>query len=177
MTECGRYTVLVWDEDAKLYQARTVNETSVERKYASAPFRSPGGYEPLTRWEIVEMVRAFGLDVMDDVLPYVIDNDYEVVYAMLPNDETSMQLYRASLFDFVYPRSKSSYIGIGVTNYVNTLNEFIEMLVYSNNNLFVPFISNELIYVNLQTQVNWYAVSLRRNVLQKVLQHGLVEQV
>ena len=148
----------------------------VERECASAPFRSPGGYEPFTRWEIVEMVRTFGLDVMDDVLPYVINNDYEVVHAMLPSDEMSIQLYRAYMLEYIYTPNSCPYIGIRVTNYVNTLDEFIEMLAHSSNNVILVNVLNKNKVREVHTSV-LFSDMLRRNVLRRALRYEPVEQV
>lgn len=151
----------------------------VERKYASSPFRSSGGYEPFNRWEIVEMVHSFGLDVMDNVLPYIINNNHEVVHAMLPNDKLSMQIYRTHLTDLLYPSFESSYVGIRVTDYANTLDEFIEMLVASRNLLIVTA-SNKVVQVNvgaLRKQNSPFIVALRHDVLQRALQYKPIKRV
>jgi hypothetical protein len=145
---------------------------SVERKCAPAPFRSPGGYEPFTRWEIVEMVHSFGLDVMDNVLPYVINNDYEIVYAMLPNDKLSRQIYRTYLSDRIYPHSESSHVGIRVTDHVNILDEFIEMLTCSSNDLIIVTALNKIAQVNvgaLRKRSSLFTAVLRHNVLRRAL--------
>jgi hypothetical protein len=143
----------------------------VEHEYASAPFRSPGGYEPFTRWEIVEMVHNFGLDVMDDVLPYPITNDYEVVYAMLPNDEMSVEAYRAYMLEYIYTPYSRPYVGIRVTNYVNTLDEFAEMLVRSSNNVILVNVLNKNKVREVHTSV-LFSDMLQRSLLRRALQYG-----
>ena len=156
------------DDKFGSYYSITKSKWPVKRKYASAPFRSPGGYEPFTRWEIVEMVRGFGLDVMDDVLPYVIDNDYEVVYAMLPNDKLSTQIYRTYLPKYVHQcyGYESSYLGIRVVDYVNTLDEFIEMLVCSSRNLLIVNAANKIVQVDVSASFN---TALRHSVLRRAV--------